>query len=149
MGTVNKKSKLPQGWEVNGYYKPTGKAEYTAKDGKPAFKVTANAKKPTVLSGPIISCGKNDVIRVRIRSNGPKCEIGMYYFKEKGFLDRTFVKAPDTGRQNEYIFYPSKIKKNGVARCRLALYVPKGTETYEFDQIEISVAKDLNVFKGK
>ena len=119
------------------------------KDGKAAFKVTANAKKPTVLTGPISPCGKDDVIRVRVRSNGPKCEIGMYYFKEKGFNGRTFVKAPDSGRQNEYIFHPSAIKKAGTARCRLAIFVPKGTGTYEFDQIEVSVAKDLNVFKGK
>ena len=149
MGELNTKSKLPQGWEVNGYYKPTGKAEYVTKDGKSGFKVTANAKKPTVLTGPIISCGKDDVIRVRVRSTGKKCEIGMYYFKEKGFLDRTFVKAPDSGRQNEYIFYPGNIKKDGVARCRLAIFVPKGTEKYEFDQIEVAVAKDLNVFKGE
>ena len=146
MGPVNKKSKLPQGWEVNGYYKPTGKAEYITKDGKGSFKVTANAQKPTVLTGPIIPCGKDDVIRVRVRSNGPKCEIGMYYFKEKGFNGRTFVKAPDTGRQNEYIFYPAQIKKDGIARCRLAIFVPKGSASYEFDQIEIAVAKDLNKF---
>ena len=150
MAALNKKSKLPQGWEVNGYYKPTGRAELISKDGKAAFKVTANPAKPTVLTGPMIPCGKDDVIRVRVRSNGPKCEIGMYYFKTRGFNGRTFVKAPDTGRQNEYIFYPSQIKKDGTARCRLALYVPKGTATYEFDQIEIAVAKDLNKFdKGK
>ena len=146
MTNINKKSKLPQGWEVNGYYKPTGKAELISKDGKAAFKVTANPAKPTVLTGPMIPCGKDDVIRVRVRSNGPKCEIGMYYFKTKGFNGRTFVKAPDTGRQNEYIFYPGQNKKPGVARCRLALYIPKGTATYEFDQIEIAVAKDLNKF---
>ena len=108
--------------------------------------MTANPAKPTVLTGPMIPCGKDDVIRVRVRSNGPKCEIGMYYFKTKGFNGRTFVKAPDTGRQNEYIFYPGQNKKPGVARCRLALYIPKGTATYEFDQIEIAVAKDLNKF---
>ena len=129
--------------------KPTGKVECFVKEGKPVFKAAANAKKPTVLTGPIISCGKDDVIRVRVRSTGKKCEIGMYYFKEKGFLDRTFVKAPDSGRQNEYIFYPANIKKDGVARCRLAIFMPKGTENYEFDQIEVAVAKDLNVFKGK
>ena len=47
---INKKNKLPQGWEVNGYYKPTGKAELITKDGKAAFQVTANAKKATVLT---------------------------------------------------------------------------------------------------
>ena len=149
MSELNAKSKLPQGWEVNGYYKPTGKVEYLVKEGNGVFKAAANAKKPTVLTGPIISCGKDDVIRVRVRSTGKKCEIGMYYFKEKGFLDRTFVKAPDSGRQNEYIFYPANVKKAGVARCRLAIFMPKGTENYEFDQIEVAVAKDLNVFKGK
>ena len=149
MAALNKKSKLPQGWEVNGYYKPTGKAEYITKEGKSAFKVTANPKKPTVLTGPIIPCGKDDVVRVRVRSKGPKCEVGLYYFKTKGFNGSKFVKAPDTGRQNEYIFYPALNKKPGVARCRLALYIPKGTATYEFDQIEISVAENLNIFNKK
>ena len=42
------------------------------------------------------------------------------------------------------------MKKSGeIARCSLAVYLPAGTGVCEVDQIEVSVAKKLNVFTKK
>ena len=42
------------------------------------------------------------------------------------------------------------MKKSGeIARCSLAIQLPAGTGVCEIDQIEVSVAKNLNVFNQK
>ena len=76
--------------------------------------------------------------------------MGLYYYKKQGYSCSKFVPAPDTGRQNEYIFITEDMKKSGeIARCSLAVYLPAGTGVCEVDQIEVSVAKNLNVFTKK
>ena len=150
LGGKNRKGNLYAGWSKVNYYKKSGKAEMIVKDGKNAVRLTGSKGDPTVIEGPIIPCGTHDVVRIKVRTIGSKCRVGLYYYKKQGYSCSKFVPAPDTGRQNEYIFITEDMKKSGeIARCSLAVYLPAGTGVCEVDQIEVSVAKKLNVFTKK
>ena len=146
----NRKGDLYKGWSKVNYYKNSGKAEMIVKDGKNAFRLTGSKGNLTIIEGPIIPCGTKDVVRVKVRTTGSKCKVGLYYYKKQGYSCNTFVQAPDTGRQNEYIFITGDMKKAGeIARCSIAIQLPAGTGVCEIDQIEVSVAKNLNIFNQK
>ena len=146
----NRKGDLYKGWSKVNYYKKSGNAEMIVKDGKNAFRLTGSKGDPTIIEGPIIPCGTRDVVRVKVRTTGSKCKVGLYYYKKQGYSCNSFVPALDTGRQNEYIFITEDMKKSGeIARCSLAIQLPAGTGVCEVDQIEVSVAKDLNIFNKK
>jgi hypothetical protein len=150
LGGKNRKGDLYAGWSKVNYYKKSGKAEMIVKDGKNAVRLTGSKGDPTVIEGPIIPCGTHDVVRIKVRTTGSKCRVGLYYYKKQGYSCAKFVPAPDTGRKNEYIFITEDMKKSGeIARCSLAVYLPAGTGVCEVDQIEVSVAKNLNVFTKK
>ncbi|MBQ7651349.1 MAG: DUF4838 domain-containing protein [Victivallales bacterium] len=131
-------------WEVNGYYKNTGSVKVVEIDGAKGIEVTASAESQTVAQGPIVPCAPDDLFRIRVRNSGDACEAGLYFFKEKGFAARKFVKLPNNGLKNEVVIDASDLKNDEIRRCRVVFYLPKGNGKAVFQDLELSVAHHFN-----
>ena len=144
----NKTGDLPAGWKTVKYYRSSGKTELIQKEGKTALRITGDPGKITAISGPEFACGPQDVVKIRVRTTGKKCRVGLYRYGVKTYLRGNFVPAPDSGMQNEFIFDISdlpKAKEN--ARCALALELLPGGKVCDVDQLEVTVARNLNQVK--
>ena len=132
-------------WGVNGYYKNTGSVKYVENDGVKGIEVTASPDNPTAAQGPIVPCQPDDLMRIRVRNNGSPCEVGLYFFKEKGFAASKFLKLPSNGLRNELVFDVSDLKNHDdIRRCRVVFFLPKGNGKAVFQDLELSVAHHFN-----
>ncbi len=132
-------------WGVNGYYKNTGSVKYVENDGMKGIEVTASPDNPTAAQGPIVPCQPDDLMRIRVRNIGSPCEVGLYFFKEKGFAASKFLKLPSNGLRNELVFDVSDLKNHDeIRRCRVVFFLPKGDGKSVFQDLELSVAHHFN-----
>ena len=144
----NAAGKLPAGWKMVQYYKSSGTATVVERDGKNAIRIIGDPEKITAICGPRFTCGPRDVVRVRVRTTGKKCRVGLYRYGREKFIRGDFVTAPDSGRQNEFVFDISDLlRANENASCSLGFDLLPGEKECMIDQFEVSVAKELNKVK--
>ena len=106
--------------------------------------MTASPEEMTAVQGPIVPCAPDDLIRIRVRNGGESCEAGLYFFKEKGMVDKIFRKLPSNGLRNELVFDVADLNRDDIRRCRVVFRLPKGDKKALFQDLEVSVAHHFN-----
>ena len=108
------------------------------------LEISRSQKQQTVL-GPVKSCTPDDVIILKLRSEGSK-RVGCYFYDAAGKMVATKVfPVPDTGRQNEYVFKLPDMNKRNIRSFRIALIVPAGRGICKFNQLQVLKATGLNM----
>ena len=134
----------PKSWAPNPYYKKTGSVKLVEIDGVKGIEMTASPEEMTAVQGPIVPCASDDLIRLRVRNSGDACEAGLYFFKDKGMVDKMFRKLPSNGLRNELVFDVSDLNRDDISRCRVVFRFFKGDNKAIFQDIELSVAHHFN-----
>ncbi|MBE6394341.1 MAG: DUF4838 domain-containing protein [Lentisphaerae bacterium] len=116
----------------------------SVKSNPGTLEISRSTKQQTVL-GPVKSCTPDDVIILKLRSEGSK-RVGCYFYDAAGKMVATKVfPVPDTGRQNEYVFKLPDMNKRNIRSFRIALIVPAGRGICKFNQLQVLKATGLNM----
>ena len=144
----NAAGKLPAGWRMVQYYKSSGTATVIERNGNNAIKIIGDPGKVTAICGPRFACGPGDVVKIRVRTTGKKTRVGLYRYGREKFIRGDFVTAPDSGRQNEFVFDISDLlRANENASCSLGFDLLPGEKECIIDRLEVSIARELNKVK--
>ena len=134
-------------WHPNTFFKNTGSCQVIDQEGKKALQITTVDTAVTAIQGPIVECAPDDWLMVKVKASGAPCEIGFYFFKEKGFHGRAFQKVPDNGLENTLVFDVSEVKKaEEITRCRLVIQCPGKSGVTTVEKLSAFVARKLNQF---
>ena len=137
-------SSVPKEWSVSPNYNNSGKVRAVEIDGVKGIEMTASPNNPTVVQGPIVNCKPDDLIRLRVLNSGDSCDAGLYFYGEKGFVDKRYFKLPSTGLRNELVFDLSDLNNNNIRSCRVVFHTLKGQGKTVFQDLELSVAHHFN-----